>query len=444
MATPSRWIAAVTAATFLITSIPLPPFSAVAYAKDSTPPPVAAIVGLRTQDTSVESQARTYLAKELEGSKKLRLAPEPLTDKAVDEVWAEEKSDAAGVIDKAHKDFFEGKRLYERLALEEAIAALGSSVRGYREGIVALRENRFLLLSHLYLGMALIIIGRETEGRKYIREMIVLDPTRKEQKLSQREFSPKIIGIHRSLTEEILRGPSGRLQIETKPAGAMVVMDGVVQKSGQEEVKDVPVGEHFMVVEMKGYRQFSRRILIGPGLNKININLEEWKPLAPYSANRRRDLVYLDILSHLSAQLGAQILVLANMTTMSNSEATLTAQLFDGRSKEFSKIERVDVPMGKIKKGSETLAKQLLGNLATGGLVLAEVTAPVVSLENEKVPYVETPTRAHKKTKSVFERWWFWTAVGVVLAGGAGAAFLLARKNPNFNVLNVQNPIPAQ
>lgn len=437
---PSRLISTVTLLSFLGGSCPH------LYAKpQASDSPMVAMVGFRTMDLKMEEEMRKRLHQELGKSGRVRFIPEAVTKKFVDRLWSEEKHDDASILEKAYQDYLKGKQLYEKLALDEAITKLSSAVRGYREGIGSLRDNRYLLVSHLYLGMALIILGRETEGRKYIREMIVLDPLRNTRKLPQREFSPRIVGLHQKLTAEILNGPNGTLLINTQPAGATIYVDGAKKQRSPVQVADVPTGDHFVVAEKKGHRQFSQRIRVGPGLNKVNIDLKDFQPLAPYAFYRRRDSSVNRQLNKIAKKLGAQILLLGHMAPQKKSKATFTAQFYDARSKEFTKIEKVEASKSRVKKRAKTLAGKLLANLTLSGLVVAEIRDPKAPLPKAALkPPVATSARFQKKGEKstpIYGKWWFWTIVGVAAAGGAGAFLLLKKSDPSFNILSIQNPV---
>ncbi len=415
-------------------------WDSMAWAAEEGSVPVAAVIGFRSGSGTFEAQARSYFIKKMESSSRVRLAPEPITAKVVGSHDSEPRNEANAQVEKALKNYLEGKRLYEQLALEEAIVALSGAVGAYREGIGAIRDNRFILSSHLYLAMALITLGRETEGRKYLREMILLDAARKKRILSQREFSPKIISLHKTITDEVANGPLGELLIDTRPGGANVYLDGVLQKASPVQIPEVPQGEHFIVVEKKGYRQFLRRITVGTGVNKINISLEEWQPLAPYAFHLRRDQSVLEQLSNLASTIGAQILVLGKMApSQKKGESNLSAQMYDTRSKEFTKIEKIGMSTGKIKKASEELVEKLLTNLTTSGFVVAEISQPP-DLPPDIIADRPGPKEGDFK-KPLYKQWWFWTIVGGVVAGGTGGFLLTQKGKTSFNVLDIQNPL---
>jgi hypothetical protein len=422
-------MAAITAAALVGTSLPS------AYAADEIRGtlPSAAVVGFRSGNPESDGKARQRLAGGLESSRRVRLIPQGATDRVVEGIWGEDRLESLALIDKAYKDFQEGKRLYGQLSLEEAIRSLSASVRGYREGIASLRENRFLLLSHLYLGIALTILGKEAEGEKYIREMIVLDPQRKGQKLSAREFSPRILDLHRAMTEDLLRQPMGEIIVESQPEGATVIFDGVVQKTTPLRIAEVPVGEHYIVLERSGYRQYSKRLNVEAGPNLLNVTLNEWRPFAPYAAARRSEPAGIDRLGRIADSLGAHVLVLADLTPGSGGGALLTGQLFDARTMEFSRIERADAIPGGVDAAGDELARKLLRHVTRDGSVLADLAEPSLPAEPDATP----PERFQEAVKGggIFRQWWFWTALAVI--AGGGAFLLFGRTSPQYNTLKV-------
>jgi hypothetical protein len=334
--------------------------------------------------------------------------------------------------------------------MEEAINSFNKSVVGYREGIGALRDNRYLLISHLYLGMSLMVLGRKQEGENFIREMIVLDSNRSQRKLSQTEFPPEVIQVHRNVTKQVLSAPIGNLSVSFKPTDAKVYVDAVLQEGKDKAEIALPVGEHFVVVEKKGFRQFSKRILIRPGSNPINVDLEEWQLLSPYSLERRNNLLATEDLFKLAADLSTNMLLLGNISSSGNGRSTVSAQLFDVRTKEFSKVERMEVADADVQFSGRKIARRLLDHLSRTGSIIPESVAAAgesgsrikANPSKQTASPVVRERRSSKEGLAIHKKWWFWTAVGVVVAG-AGGYFLLGKKSdPSFNVLEIDNPIP--
>ncbi|MCI5073180.1 PEGA domain-containing protein [bacterium] len=397
-----------------------------------------AVVGLRTDNYSFEKTVRNEVSKRLSGQRNVSLIPEVVTHNYVSDLWREEAKNSKNKIRLARKYFIEGKKLYDKLVLDQAIRQFNRSVNAYREGVGALKDNRYLLVSHLYLGMSLIVLGKEREGQQYIREMIILDPKRDDRVLSKREFPPRVIELHKALTQKVLKGPSGQLNIEVEPADAKIYLNGLLQKTDGPFSTQLPVGEHFVVVERKGYRQVAKPIQIRSKPNFIKIKLEEWQPLSPYSLQRRNNLIALDDLGNISKELSAKMLILGSIEPVPNKDDTyvLLGQVYDARSREFSKIQKVETSLGRMDKAAKSFARKISNQITTQGLVVADIrtagSSPVAYDQaqdfEKKISknYFDKKAQSKKKIKNKkgMPTWmknkWVWYGVGAAaaLAGG--------------------------
>ena len=406
-------------------------------------PPVAAVIGFQSEDSLLERQARVSLFQSLQRSNRVKLVPDNVSYKHVEKTWREGRSETSALLEQAFKDYRDGKKLYENLSLDEAIKALDSAVSGYRKGISALRENRYLLASHLYLGMALIIRGHSKDGSEYVRQMITLDPSRAGHKLPTREFPPKIVELHEQLTKQVVNGPRGSIEVRTKPNSAAVFLDAVQQSPSPVVVKEVPVGEHFLVVEKKGYRPYTQRVDVKAGTVSVEVNLEPWELTQPFVFDQRRDLIAMNNLAQLGESLGTNILVLGRMKFLAEQDVSMTAQLFDTRSKEFSMIVREDTKRGDVQKGAKRLASKLLKNLTNNGLVVAQLSPPATLSGNLDVADNSSPLPSYEPDTPMYKTWWFWTIVGVAVAGGAVGGLLVLKggSDSSKNILVIENPI---
>ncbi|HLG18198.1 MAG TPA: PEGA domain-containing protein [Bdellovibrionota bacterium] len=421
------------------------PSQNVAYAEEpsGTDLAVCALAGFHRGDHPSESEFQAALYENLSRSKRVQMVPDEVVAKNVERVWRDDARDGTMQLEKAFEDFRKGRELYQNLAIDEAIGSLDSAVRGYRQGISALRENRYLLASHLYLGMALIIRGDSKKGEEYIRQMIVLDPKRKTHELPSSEFPPKIVRLHRQLAKQVLAGPQATVSVRTEPKGATVFFDAVQQVPSPSDVANVPAGEHFLLVEKSGFRPYAQRVEVRGGKSSVDVELEPWMFLSPYAFERRRDPIVLNQLAQLGQDLGAHVLVLGQMTTKPDGNLTIAAQLFDTRSKEFSMIGGVESPPSEMKKAARALADQLLKNLTDHGLVIAQLSIPSDLKGTEGGSEGPATLPKVESGNPFYRQLWFWAIVGGVVAGGVGGALLLngSGTDSSKNILVVDNPL---
>ena len=428
---------------FLMVLLTFPPSSWSRSKKNKRVTRVA-IAGFRADNLSFEDKFRRELSGKISSSRNLVLSSEETTQSVVSEQWDVSEKDSVAKVRKAKQFFARGKKLYDQLSLDKAIIDFNRAVIGYREGIGALRDNRYLLVSHLYLGMSLIVLGRAKEGSKYIREMIILDSNREKRTLSRKEFSPKIIQIHRNLTKKVLSGPRGKIELEVTPADANVYLNGKKQQKQRQLIFEVPVGEHFLVVEKKGYRKFAKRILVSPGLRPVSVALEPWRPFRPYSFERRNNLVALDDLKSIAKKVSADVLVLGSIGKIEGTdEYNFNAQLFDARSKEFSKVVSVDFSERRVSSASRAIARKVLDQLTQSGLVIADLGSrprdkPNFKARENNFKKASKKNKTKSSGKSIFKKTWFWGAVAGVVAVGVGSIFLLKKDESDFNILDVE------
>jgi hypothetical protein len=430
-----RTTAAITAFVFFCS------LSTPAFSQNPTP---AAVVGFRTTGTNLETQFRTYLLERLQTDRRITLAADEPTGKQVTDFVKSQETGSGTTLSDAKANFVRGKRLYEQLEVDEAIKALSLAVNGYRELIPTLKDNRELLSSHLYLGMALVIRGSLPEGKAYIRQMIILDPSRAKHLLPQKEFPPKIVQLHRELTQEVSKGPVGSISITSNPSGATVYFDAVQQEPTPLKMQNVPVGEHFIVLEKKGFGRFNRRIDVKAGENTVDESLQNFEPLAPYPYAKRSDPVANDQLRKIASTTQSSLLILGNFAEDA-AKPTASVQLYDARSGEFSKIETVNVDKAKMKKSAEELAKKISNNVTDAGLVVAQIqpgandtTTYVGSLKTEPSKSPAATSQLAEENSPFYKTWWFWTIVGA--AAVTGGVLVLTRGSPDHHVLQITFP----
>ncbi len=373
----------------------------------------------------------------LKSQKNLSLADDLRTEKTIQEKLKEDSLVLQQRIKEAQEAFVLGKKAFDQLNVQEAVKHFTVSVAGFREGIALLRSNRYLLLSHLYLGIALYVLDRKVQGEKMIREMVILDMARERRNLSSKEFSPNIVTLHQKITKEVLLFPKGKMVFSIEPKQAKVYIDGLEQKMGPEQSIEVPVGEHFIVIEQDGYKPFAQGRLIGPGENRVDVELEEFRPFSPFEFAKRNNFVAVDELKQAARELSSNVLLLGEF--FQNQDAWVAkAQLYDARSNEFSKIMEVNFEERSIAKQSKSLGKKIMNQLSNQGFVLADVNLK----ENEQSlkQHLDGSGSSVSSTgrRPFYKKSWFWYSLGAVAVLG-GSYYLLKDSlgQKNYNVLKV-------
>ncbi|MEZ4704652.1 MAG: PEGA domain-containing protein [Bdellovibrionota bacterium] len=346
-------------------------------------------------------------------------------------------------VEQGYQYFEQGKEFYQNLDLNKAVQALNLSVKSYREGIASLRDNHYLLFSHLYLGMNLIFAGREKDGKKLIHEMVMLDSERKTRELPIREFPPKIIEIHKSITKEVLERPSGKLLVQSQPDGAVVVVDGVEMGKTPIEVPDLPRGMHFLVVEKTGYKTISEPVLVKGGEFNYSQVLQKQTTfdVIPKDQSTNQDL---EPLKRLAADIGVDHILLGSVDS---EQSKISAQVFHAQTSSFSNVFTQGYQKDKMERSTKKLVSKIEAWIRdqrkTSRFENTPQTTITEGFQESMIPKASSTSRANSfedGNKPFYKKWWFWAIIGGAAAVGAGAA-LIGGSDASSNVLSIDNPL---
>ncbi len=345
-------------------------------------------------------------------------------------------------IEAAYEEFVKGVESYQNLNLTQAITQLENAVRGYRSGISALRDNHYLLYAHLYLGMALFFDGRPDDGKRFILEMIKLDPNRNTRTLPARDFPPTIVEIHRSLTQKIQKIANGTLNVTSTPAGATVILDGMEVGKTPMDLHNIPQGKHFLGVVMPGHEMYSRLVEVGPGPQKVAARLTAEKMFyAQNQFEQEKNQTQEQLMQKVAKDLAVDTFVLGQVTQNDKGQTVVEIQSYDVTNRKFSSVYTKTLSKKERKHASQyvSLTKQWLEQQGLDRALAESTLIPDQdfsdSFQAEPPPSVSKPFLGLDKKK------WLWIGVGAVVLGGSLLLLSGGSDDPSGNVLNVTNPL---
>jgi tetratricopeptide (TPR) repeat protein len=405
-----------------------------------------AIVGFRSGKSGQEEKVRKMLQDELTASGEFNMVEESKVSSRLQDYsfsTVDPKSQAS--VASAYERYNAGMQYYRKLDLNNALKEFNAAVRGYREGISILRDNHYLLYSHLYLGLILNFLGRTAEGKKFIQEMVILDSERKTRVLPQRDFPPKIVDLHKKVTKEVMAKPMSTLNVDTTPAGAKVMFDGEELGTTPFQIKEIPSGQHFISLDLQGHQFYGAPIQVNPGTQSFTMPLKEKSAFQVYNAEARNDGVRSS-LEAVAGALNVDILILGQTSLKNSSTVLVTTQTFDARTSTFSDViqEEFSIKKPKLKIVPEGLAGTLHSRSAS--IKKGSTETAVKTSKKEKVNVTEFDVDQPKDNSNIegtspfYKKWWFWAGVGVV-AVGAGGFFLLSKKSADSTIVTIDNPL---
>ncbi len=354
------------------------------------------------------------------------------------------------------------------LALDEAVDGFQSARVTYRRHLAWLQDPEQLTAALMGLAEALATAGHHEESRLAYREVLALnsdyvpDPGQVPSKLRNR---------FEQVRAEMTDLPTGVLEVAVEPEGARLVLDGLTAGSSPLRREGVHGGLHMIRIEAEGYRSHRQALQIEPGrTSRIEIALErsdlprriERLRAALGAGAARERVVALAVELARAAEVAA--VVVAQLVRVPDREEPIWSAAAVPAAGEPA-VVAAHLPDGDPGPVVGALAWQLAEALEQGtrpvpppaslGLVFDDrllgrprpLAAPkVVELPaaGASAPEVEAypgppqpePTEptgtaaaagggAVEPADPFWQRWWFWTAVGAVVAGGVATSLAL-------------------
>lgn len=214
--------------------------------------------------------------------------------------------------------------------------------------------------------------------------------------------------------------------------------------AGSYILDDLPMGRHFIMIEKEGYSRFYKKISLRKENLTINVQMDEWTPFTDVGIGLIPD-ADKEFLKETAKELGADVLLLGSVQSVSEKKYVVKAQLFEASTSNFSIVED-EVFKGKKRakkyfaKAVEKLIKK--GLTASNNVIpfsteeFASITRPI----GEPQPVTVQEYEEGSKGPSIFKKWWFWAIVGGAGLAATGGVLLftdVAKKDPRYNVLQI-------
>jgi hypothetical protein len=210
--------------------------------------------------------------------------------------------------------------------------------------------------------------------------------------------------------------PQGQLKVTSDPPGSQVFVDGEYIGVAPTVVNSLPIGEHYVTFKKLGFKRGLRvaqvtaagisvvgklqrsekYLLVEQAIARVAPQMGK-SPVDPVVDNLRETL-FLDHMVFLKA---------SKPTSGNSDELQLRAYLYDLRNRRLLSTQ-------------DTKVKLLSGSPMSGSLSgFADAIYSGVDYEGLLQAPVDAPPPPVAEVKPLYKRWWFWTTIGVLVAGAA-------------------------
>jgi hypothetical protein len=249
------------------------------------------------------------------------------------------------------------------------------------------------------------------EGFDYVvtfRESVQYDTDR---------YPPQFESFFERLRDQLLsEGTRGSIQVATEPPGAEVFVDGRSYGPSPVTILGLLAGDHYVTVKATGYEKVIRRVRVFDTHEETYALELQPNPRALFLHQQigdiRAELGQRRAGEHISAMSGylfTNHVILGVVRPAPGNQLDVTLYLYHQGSKFLLSQQRRTV---SADEAGMVMAEELVQELYEGVDLSGTVEAP----EQELV--VDEPS-------PVWQQWWFWTAIGVVVVSGVVALSVL-------------------
>lgn len=312
-----------------------------------------------------------------------------------------------------------GRAAYDNLELDRAVRllerALAAAERNPADPIDPAIYRRGLT----YLGASRVLTGDMAGGRRAFRRLLAFDP---EAELDPMVFPPSLVETFGQVAAKVRQLGTGSLRVASRPAGARVWIDGRERGRSPLRVTGLPGGPHRVRLTHRSHRSTGRMVQVQPG-QQAAVDLQ----LTPYPAYGRLRTMLSRLLADVDAHevppvvdglldwLGADRLLLV-VVAATDAEVELRAYHWDGIAGQRLHAQRLRLASGGAER-DERVGRFFAAVLADPTRIGAGGSGGAGGGDGGG-----DGGGVERDSGSIWTAWWFWTAVGVVVAGGVGTA----------------------
>ncbi len=212
------------------------------------PPKVVAVF-----DTSSQKQEAPLTAALGQGGQGLQLVP--LVANMADGARA-----PTALREQAIQAWHAGKSLALRLETDHAIERYDEAINLFARAMDSLDDLQPVAQCYLDIGAAWLDKRRSERATAAFTSALVLAPALAPD---PNLYNPDVVAQFKRTKHDLARAPRSFLTVVPEPSDAVVLIDGKRAGQGPVSLRDVIVGDHWLVVRRDGYESFGARVAVG-------------------------------------------------------------------------------------------------------------------------------------------------------------------------------------
>lgn len=341
------------------------------------------------------------------------------------------------------------EKAYQALNAKEVAKATGllTQAKPLLEQILPVVPLRTVALFYKAYGVSQSLAGNLAEARSAIELSLTLWS---EQSNLEYAYSVDVLKLFTAVQADLESRPSSTLEVTTTPENAVVVVDTREPMLSPARVTNLMTGAHLVRVVLDGHEQWAGFVGVKPGQeNHVNLQL---KAIPQKTTFDQRLVAVAGVLKGTREDATTALLGLKQFLGADELlalECSVIGENYDLSGFHVKSDDTVFPAKRTLARDASFLAgvREFLSGLFESFYELARKTeglggppidpvllqkAGITSQQSATVfdpdnPVFPTVNLGRKKKGGITTKWWFWTAIGVVVGGGAGLGIWLAK-----------------
>lgn len=285
------------------------------------------------------------------------------------------------------------------------------------------------------LGVAKLLTGTQQEAARLMRQSLLVYPT---QSSVEYAYTPEAQEAFEQVVRDTAAEASGSIQLKTMPDGAEVFVGGKLQGYAPLTINNLTAGEHYVTVFADGHWKWAEFVSVPAGGTVERVVELAVAPSLPVLQSTLKEVQRK--WSAKGAGAAAE-----NLKGAANADEVILLRIDKNKQGEFILDGFVSRLSGEVAPASATIAPdaRFLDNIRlflegqTGAGTVPDSTATPLSMP--LIRSVALPVSGNLGTtdvidpnsqlfntggeedESIINEWWFWTLIGVGVAGAAVA-----------------------
>ncbi|RJO67852.1 MAG: PEGA domain-containing protein [Myxococcales bacterium] len=318
---------------------------------------------------------------------------------------------------KAQQALSDGIASYNNVQLDEAIESLEEAVDLYGPLMDYPEYRSRAEDAMIHLAAAYVLNGEAKSGQDIFTRLLQSKPN---LSIKDKGFPPGVEETFDKAKSELADAPSASLNLSSKPSKMAVFMDGHFRGLTPIKLDNLAVGGHYLKVSEPAYQEYASKVTLYKGMaKKIGADLKQvrkyyqYKSEADAVAARFEHKKMWDSAQNLGKALSTDNLFLCKVSEISGI-VTMEAFHYNFSSERY-KTQTVQIELAGENVDQATFA--FLDRFFSEETEWQDTYIPPEEVVAAKADEVEAAP--------FWKTWWFWTVIGVVVAGGVTTGVLL-------------------